>query len=132
MTTSDSKRIGILGLGAYLPERVMTNDEWAEHVDTSNEWIVSRTGIERRRIAAADESTADLAVAAAERALADACLTPTDIDEIVVATDTPEVYLPDTAANASWRARFWCVQARSARRPINHRNRTGCPLAHAA
>ena len=59
------KRIGLLGLGAYVPERVMTNDDWAEFVDTSDEWITSRTGIKRRRIAADDESTADLAVAAA-------------------------------------------------------------------
>ncbi|MGD8280561.1 MAG: beta-ketoacyl-ACP synthase III [Gemmatimonadota bacterium] len=90
--------IGLLGLGAYLPERVMTNDEWAEHVDTSDEWIRSRTGIETRRVAAPDQSTADLAVAAAERALADAGLDAQDIDEIIVATDTPEVYIPDTAS----------------------------------
>jgi 3-oxoacyl-[acyl-carrier-protein] synthase III len=91
-------RIGVIGLGAYVPQRVMTNAEWAEHVDTSNEWIIARTGIERRRIVAENESTADLAVAAAERALADAGLEATDLDEIVVATDTPEVYSPDTAS----------------------------------
>jgi len=90
--------LGILGLGAYLPERVMRNAEWAEHVDTSDEWITSRTGIRTRRVAAPGESTADLAVAAAERALADARLTAEDIDEIIVATDTPEVYIPDTAS----------------------------------
>jgi 3-oxoacyl-[acyl-carrier-protein] synthase-3 len=90
--------IGLLGLGAYLPERVMTNADWAEYVDTSDEWIRSRTGIERRRVAAEDESTADFAVAAARSALDDAGLTVQDIDEIIVATDTPEVYLPDTAA----------------------------------
>ncbi len=90
--------IGLLGLGAYVPERVMTNDEWAQWVDTSDEWIRQRTGIERRRIAADDESTADLAVGAARRALADAGLEPADVDEIVVATDTPEVYLPDTSS----------------------------------
>jgi 3-oxoacyl-[acyl-carrier-protein] synthase-3 len=92
------KRIGLLGLGAYVPERVMTNREWAEYVDTSDEWIRSRTGIERRRIAAPEETTASLAVAAAERALADAGLGARDIDEIIVATDTPEVFIPDTAA----------------------------------
>ena len=91
-------RIGLLGLGAYLPERVMTNDEWAEHVDTSHEWIVERTGIERRRLAAEHENTADLAVHAARSAMDDAGLTPADIDEIIVATDTPEVYSPDTAS----------------------------------
>ncbi|HSG09512.1 MAG TPA: beta-ketoacyl-ACP synthase III [Longimicrobiales bacterium] len=90
--------VGILGLGAYLPERIMTNEEWSEHVDTSNEWIVARTGIERRRLAADDESTADLAVAAARSALADSGLEAKDLDEIIVATDTPEVYSPDTAS----------------------------------
>jgi len=90
--------VGLMGLGAYLPERIMTNDEWAEHVDTSDEWIVARTGIHRRRVAAESESTADLAVAAAERAIADSGLVVEDIDEIIVATDTPEVYIPDTAS----------------------------------
>ncbi len=90
--------IGLLGLGAYVPKRVMTNEEWAQYVDTSDEWITTRTGIKRRHVAAEDESTADLALAAAEGALADAGLTPSDIDEIIVATDTPEVYTPDTAS----------------------------------
>jgi 3-oxoacyl-[acyl-carrier-protein] synthase-3 len=90
--------VGILGLGAYLPDRIMTNAEWAEHVDTSDEWITTRTGISRRRVADPSQSTADLAVAAAERALADAGLTADQIDEIIVATDTPEVYIPDTAS----------------------------------
>jgi 3-oxoacyl-[acyl-carrier-protein] synthase-3 len=93
-----TKKIGILGLGAYVPERVMTNDEWAEYVDTSDEWIRTRTGIERRRIAADDESTLDLAEKAARAALADAGLESSDIDEIILATDTPEVYCPDTSA----------------------------------
>lgn len=90
--------IGLLGLGIYLPERVMTNDEWTEYVDTSDEWIVTRTGIRTRRIAADEESTADLALAAAQAALADGAFEPADIDEIVLATDTPEVFIPDTAA----------------------------------
>ncbi len=90
--------IGLLGLGAYVPERVMTNEEWTEWVDTSDEWITSRTGIKTRRVAADHESTADLGIAAARVALADAGLEPGDIDEIIVATDTPEVYSPDTAA----------------------------------
>jgi 3-oxoacyl-[acyl-carrier-protein] synthase-3 len=88
----------ILGLGGYVPERVMTNDDWSKLVDTTDEWITTRTGIKRRRFAAADESTLDLAAAAAERALADAGLTPADVGEIIVATDTPELYTPDTAA----------------------------------
>ena len=98
MPVAAKRRIGLLGLGAYVPERVMTNQEWAEYVDTSDEWIKSRTGIERRRIAAADETTASLAVAAAERALADAGMGARDVDEIIIATDTPEVFIPDTAS----------------------------------
>ena len=87
----------LLGLGAYLPERIMSNDEWAKYVDTSDEWITARTGIKNRRIAAAGESTADMAVAAARSALDDASLDAKEIDEIIVVSDTPEVYLPDTA-----------------------------------
>jgi 3-oxoacyl-[acyl-carrier-protein] synthase-3 len=91
--------IGILGLGAYLPERIMTNDDWAEHVDTSDEWITARTGIKTRRLAAEDQTTVDLAAAAARRALEDADTAIEEIDEIIVATDTPEVYIPDTASH---------------------------------
>lgn len=87
-----------LGFGGYVPERIMTNDDWAALVDTTDEWIRSRTGIERRRVAAPDESTADLAERAARVALADAGLRGADLDEIIVATDTPEVYTPDTAS----------------------------------
>jgi 3-oxoacyl-[acyl-carrier-protein] synthase-3 len=76
----------------------MTNDDWSQLVDTTDEWILTRTGIERRRFAADDETTVDLATAAAQRSLDDAGLTADDIDEIIVATDTPEVYTPDTAA----------------------------------
>jgi len=90
--------IGVLGLGAYVPDRVMTNEEWAEHVDTSDEWIIARTGIKTRRIAADDQTTVDLAAAAAERALTDAGVAIGEIDEIIVTTDTPEVYIPDTAS----------------------------------
>ncbi len=90
--------IGLIGLGAYLPERVMTNDEWAEHVDTSDEWITSRTGIKRRHIIAEDQSTLELALEAARSALDDAGLSAQDLDEIIVATDTPEMPAPDTAA----------------------------------
>lgn len=76
----------------------MTNDDWAETLDTSDEWITQRTGIKRRRHASADESTMTLATEAATVALKDADLTPDDIDEIVLATDTPEMMTPDTAA----------------------------------
>jgi len=88
----------ILGFGGYVPERVMTNDDWAEIVDTSDEWITARTGIKERRFAADDEATLDLAANAAEVAIKDAGLVATDIGEIIVATDTPEVYTPDTAS----------------------------------
>ena len=88
----------IMGFGGYAPERIVTNEEWAGLVDTSDEWITQRTGIKRRRFAADDESTLTLAAAAARGAIGDAGLTPTDIDEIVIATDTPEVRTPDTAA----------------------------------
>ena len=91
-------RTGVLGIGAYLPDRVMTNEEWAEHVDTSDEWITARTGIKTRRVAAENQTTVDLAAAAAERALEDAGVEIAGIDEIIVATDTPEVVIPDTAA----------------------------------
>jgi 3-oxoacyl-[acyl-carrier-protein] synthase-3 len=96
MTAIDD--VGVLGLGAYVPERVMTNDEWADWVDTSDEWITSRTGIKTRRVAADGQTTVDLGVAAAERALEDAGVTISEIDEIIVATDTPEVFIPDTAS----------------------------------
>jgi 3-oxoacyl-[acyl-carrier-protein] synthase III len=88
----------ILGFGGYAPERVVTNDDWARLVDTSDEWITQRTGIKRRRYASSEESTMTLAADAAAAALKDADLTPDDIDEIVIATDTPEMMTPDTAA----------------------------------
>lgn len=88
----------ILGFGGYAPERVMTNDDWAKLIDTSDEWITQRTGIKRRHIAADDESTMTMSVAAAESALKDADLVPDDIDEIILATDTPEMMTPDTSA----------------------------------
>ena len=88
----------ILGFGGYAPARVVSNDDWAQWVDTTDEWITQRTGIKRRRFAADDETTMTLAVDAAAVALKDADLTPDDIDEIVLATDTPEMMTPDTAA----------------------------------
>jgi len=96
-------RIGILGFGSYVPSRVMTNADWAELVDTDDEWITSRSGIKERRFAADDETTLDLAAAAADKAIADAGLTAADLNEIIVATDTPEVYTPDTAAHLQHR-----------------------------
>jgi 3-oxoacyl-[acyl-carrier-protein] synthase-3 len=88
----------ILGFGGYVPERIMTNDEWAAIVDTSDDWITQRTGIKRRRVAADDETTLTLAGRAGLMAIEDAGLRPSDVDEIIVASDTPEMYSPDTAA----------------------------------
>jgi len=88
----------IMGFGGYVPQRVVTNEDWAQKVDTTDEWIMQRTGIKRRRFAADDESTMTLAVSAAQSALLDAGLEPSDIDEIILATDTPEMMTPDTAA----------------------------------
>lgn len=88
----------LLGFGGYVPEHVMTNDDWAEIVDTSDEWIRQRTGIIERRVAAPEESTVVLAEHAARVALADAGLEASDLDEIILATDTPEVMTPDTAS----------------------------------
>lgn len=88
----------IMGFGGYAPSRVVTNEDWAARLDTSDEWITQRTGIKRRRWAADDESTMTLAADAAAVAIKDAGLGVDDIDEIVVATDTPEMMTPDTAA----------------------------------
>lgn len=88
----------ILGFGGYAPERVVTNGDWAAALDTSDEWITQRTGIKRRRYAADDESTMTLAADASAAALKDADMSPDDVDEIVLATDTPEMMTPDTAA----------------------------------
>jgi 3-oxoacyl-[acyl-carrier-protein] synthase III len=86
------------GVGGYLPQRVMTNDEMATLVDTSDEWITKMTGIRKRHIAAEGELTSDLAVAAARAALTNAGLDIADIDLIVVATTTPDLTYPATAA----------------------------------
>jgi 3-oxoacyl-[acyl-carrier-protein] synthase-3 len=87
----------IVGWGVSLPERVMTNDDWAQLVDTSDEWIRSRTGIAERRIAGEGETTLTLSVAAARDALDVAKLSPTQLDLIIVATVTPEHLFPATA-----------------------------------
>ena len=87
----------IAGTGSYVPERVMTNADLEALVDTTDEWIKSRTGIEERRIAAEGEQTSDLASKAAERALESAGMKAEDIDLIVVATCTPDKVFPSTA-----------------------------------
>lgn len=87
----------ILGSGSALPAQIVTNNELAARVDTSDEWIIERTGIRQRHIAAPDETTATLAIAAARAALDDAGLEPSDIDLIVLATATPDNTFPATA-----------------------------------
>jgi 3-oxoacyl-[acyl-carrier-protein] synthase-3 len=87
----------IVGWGAYLPKKVLTNDDLALMVDTSDEWIYTRTGIRERRIASEKETTATLAFEAAARALAVADIHPSQVDLIVVATSTPEYIFPSTA-----------------------------------
>lgn len=92
------KNVGIIGIGSYKPEKIMTNADLEKMVETSNEWIVSRTGIEERRIAAANQATSDLAYEAAKKALENAKVSPEDIDLIIVATMTPDYFTPATAA----------------------------------
>jgi len=87
----------IIATGSYLPAKILTNDELAQTVDTSDEWIRTRSGIRARRIAAADEQTSDLAVAAAREALAAAGVAAAEVDLIVVATTTPDMIFPSTA-----------------------------------
>ncbi|HYM71972.1 MAG TPA: beta-ketoacyl-ACP synthase III [Stellaceae bacterium] len=90
-------RSQVAGCGAYLPERIITNDELARKLDTSDEWIRQRTGIGERRVAAPGELTSDLAVAAARRALDRAGMSGGDLDLIVLATATPDHTFPATA-----------------------------------
>ncbi len=87
----------ITGTGSYLPEKVLSNQDLARIVDTTDEWIFERTGIRRRHIAADTEQTSDLALRACERAIAAAGLTCDDIDLIIVATSTPDMIFPATA-----------------------------------
>jgi 3-oxoacyl-[acyl-carrier-protein] synthase-3 len=95
---TSGRPVSISGLGCYVPERVLTNDELAGIVETSDEWIRDRTGIRERRIAAPDEAMSDLAYPASVRALDDAGLRGRDLDLIIVATVTPDMSFPATAA----------------------------------
>ena len=87
----------VSGCGSYLPERIITNKQMEDLVDTTDDWIIERTGIKQRHIAAEGEMTSDLALKAAERALASAGLSANDIDLIVLATSTPDQTFPSTA-----------------------------------
>jgi 3-oxoacyl-[acyl-carrier-protein] synthase-3 len=91
-------RSAVTGIGSFLPEQVVTNADLARFVDTTDEWIVERTGIRQRHKARDDEPTSDLATEAARRALADAGKTAADVDLIIVATTTPDMTFPATAS----------------------------------
>lgn len=93
-----TRRAGILGTGSYVPTKIVTNFDLEKRLDTSDEWIRSRTGIRERRIAAPNEATSDLALAAARRAMEAAQTTGAELDLIIVATCTPDMPFPATAA----------------------------------
>ncbi|MDD3089581.1 MAG: beta-ketoacyl-ACP synthase 3, partial [Candidatus Omnitrophica bacterium] len=90
-------RSGVLGVGKYLPDMVLTNADLEKMVDTTDEWITSRTGIKERRIASENEATSDMAVKAARMALKNAGIEAKDLDLIIVATITPDMFFPSTA-----------------------------------
>lgn len=94
---SDNCHCSIIGTGSYMPARVLTNNDLEKLVETSDEWITTRTGIKERRIAAPDETTSDMASEAARRALHTAGVKPEEVDLIIVATVTPDMFFPSTA-----------------------------------
>jgi 3-oxoacyl-[acyl-carrier-protein] synthase-3 len=96
--SANGRRIGITGLGVNVPDRVFTNKDLEQYVDTSDEWIVERTGIRERRFAERDEALTDIAAPAVRAALADAGVDPASIDLIVVATVTPDMMFPTSSA----------------------------------
>jgi 3-oxoacyl-[acyl-carrier-protein] synthase-3 len=98
MIAACGQRVALIGIGSHVPERVMSNDEIATMVDTSDEWIAQRTGIHERRIAAAADSSASLGAEAARRALASAGIDAGELDLIVTATASPDYYFPATAS----------------------------------
>jgi len=97
-TARQGMDVSITGLGCKVPDRVVTNDDLAQYVDTTDEWIVERTGIRERRMAAPEEALSDLALPASRDALAQAGLEGKDIDLLIVATVTPDMAFPSTAA----------------------------------
>src|SRR2546421_2725457 len=90
------RTVSIIGTGSYVPKKVLTNEDLSRMVDTSDEWITTRTGIKERRIAAKDEQTSDMAAKAALKAIEQAKISPTEIDLILVATATPDMLFPAT------------------------------------
>ena len=97
-TADNGVAVSITGLGCHVPDRVLTNDELSRLVDTSDDWIVERTGIRERRIASADEALSDLCLPAARQALDRAGVKAADVDLLIVATVTPDMAFPSTGA----------------------------------
>jgi 3-oxoacyl-[acyl-carrier-protein] synthase-3 len=95
---ASGKPVSITGMGWYVPERVLTNDDIAELVNTNDEWIRARTGIRERRVVAPDQATSDMCLPAAEAALAEAGVLASELDLVLVATITPDMLFPSTAA----------------------------------
>jgi len=93
----NQRTVSIVGTGSYVPEKILTNEDLSRVVDTSDEWITTRTGIKERRVAAKDETTSDMAAKAALRAIEQAKVSPEEIDMILVATATPDMIFPATA-----------------------------------
>lgn len=111
MRTLLGRPVGITGIGSYIPPRVVTNNDFAQSLDTSDEWIQSRTGIRERHFVEPGTSTSDLALEACRRALAVAGKSPQDVDAILVATITPDTLFPSTANNLQ--AKLGCRQVLS-------------------
>ena len=88
------RTVSIVGTGSYVPEKILTNEDLSRMVDTSDEWITTRTGIKERRMAAKDENTSDMAAKAALNAIEQAKISPKEIDLILVATATPDMLFP--------------------------------------
>jgi 3-oxoacyl-[acyl-carrier-protein] synthase III len=97
-STKDGLPVSITGLGAKVPDRIVTNDELAQYVDTTNEWIIERTGIRERRMASKEEALSDVALPACRDALAQAGVEGKDVDLLIVATVTPDMMFPSTGA----------------------------------
>jgi len=95
--SNDTKAAGIIGTGSYVPETILKNSYFEEILDTNDQWIVSRTGIKERRKVKPEMATSDIATYAALKAIEDAKLTPMDLDMIIVATVTPDMFFPSTA-----------------------------------
>ena len=92
------RKAKIIGIGSYLPSETVSNDDLSKILDTSDEWITTRSGIKQRHRAADGETTSDIALAAAQQALGNAGITANDIDMIIVSTTTPDLTFPATAA----------------------------------